>query len=268
MRTCPSRDTLSDLLDIAVPPTRGVATRRRLRRCDVCAWIFADEESLRIAARTYGAPDSAPPRLRGAVLAALALAPIPVSAPRRKWVMGTLAGATVASLAAFSVLAVLFRPAIRRLPAYAEVETSMRQIRTARWEVDVDSPPIPSPSQVVRRDIWSQIMAPTDKGRGTAAWHGSEQRLAGRLFWRFESRIGQGAQTKSGPLEEPGLERMTKPGYRQTICADPSTHRVVRSEMEDYDGQTHTVTISDGFVYDVTQPDALFRAAAPHPPRK
>ena len=135
MRTCPSRDTLSDLLDIAVPPTRGVATRRRLRRCDVCAWIFADEESLRIAARTYGAADSAPPRLRGAVLAALPLAPIPVSAPRCKWVMGTLAGATVASLAAFSVLAVLFRPAIRRLPAYAEVETSMRQIRTARWEV-------------------------------------------------------------------------------------------------------------------------------------
>jgi hypothetical protein len=205
----------------------------------------------------------------------------------------------LAACATAGVLATVLHPAERPLPAYAEVEAAMRQIRTARWTEKIDFYDIKK-GRVQHITSWvaARMNPPamhtvsTDGGDTIVTAQGKPAQAAGAIrqailfdvmpaqFWADKKRtpvcrmdqvngrrlccyaMGLG----SGRSDIVRIDdRLTKPGYRNVMWADPDSHRVVRSLSEYYDGQRHFRVVGYDYLYDVPLPDSIFTPAHGRP---
>lgn len=309
---CPSTETLSDLLDNALPLKKRWQVRWHVRHCSACTRHLAAEVSLKVHARILAADAAAPARLRVSVFNA-----VTSSSACRRHSPALLAAVLCSVLAVLT--AWLLRPVVVPLPAFAEVIEAMQRIRTARWQVEsweydvrtrkthrsswtkfarLDPPalttmfskshrtvltpdlikveqkqgfrvysapdffsvtqdPAATPSSALRKHIRHQIVASHEKGKGNVTWQSRREKVDGRSLLRFDLQIRSRVPRKGTTITSSSPNRLTFPGYRYTIWADPGSLRIARTEAEYYDGQKHTRTISSNYEYDLTVPSDI-----------
>ncbi|MBC7809410.1 MAG: zf-HC2 domain-containing protein [Akkermansiaceae bacterium] len=103
----------------------------------------------------------------------------------------------------------------------------------------------------LREHILRRLIAPESLGKGPNAWQSEKVTVNGKTLFRFTARMGRASQPHGGT-------KLTAPGYRSTLWVDSATLRVVRSEQEYYDGQSHTRTTGSNFEYDLPLPANRF----------
>ena len=122
-------------------------------------------------------------------------------------------------------------------------------------EYKADGNPETRIRRILREELLTPHIPPEGAKKGPVHWVESREAVKGRLLLRFQIGMGAG-KTERG-------ERLTRPGYREVLWADPDTHRLVRVLREYYDGKSHWVMDWTNFRYNESLPDALFSLTPP-----
>jgi outer membrane lipoprotein-sorting protein len=107
------------------------------------------------------------------------------------------------------------------------------------------------------------MVPPRAGGPGSTAWKRGRERAGGQDLLRFDSIILSREKLPDATGERAGITKLTRPGFRYSVWADPRTLRLMKVETEYYDGQKHTRTVSTNYEYDVALPPAEFAEKVP-----
>jgi hypothetical protein len=124
---CPSRETLSNLVDNSLPWITRKKLRRHIAGCSSCSQRLAEEIALKEKIMSSFSA-AAPVALRTRVLDGLELPRSNNALPRR--IIISMAVVTAALFSTFLIT----RPVLVPKPAFAQVEAAMRELKTAQWE--------------------------------------------------------------------------------------------------------------------------------------